>query len=286
MTNVDEARLAQFNELRPLLFSAAYRMLGSRMDAEDILQDAFLKWQDCDTASVQSPRAYLLTIVSRLALDQLKSARAKRETYIGPWLPEPIVQNAPDPVELAESLSIAFLHVLESLAPAERVAFLLREVFGEDYNGIAATLATSEANARQLVTRARKHVQEKRPRFAVDRERHREILETFVKACAYGSVTDLVGLLKEDAVFYSDGGGRVSAALNPIYGADRIVRFVLGVRQKFPLPLGGYFAMINGEPGFVSTLDGGIYSTATIEIAEDGRISRVFFVMNPEKLPH
>lgn len=273
-----------FTELRPLLFSIAYRMTGTRVDAEDVLQESYLRWQAADRNGIQSPKAFLTTVVARLSLDSLKAAHRKREVYVGPWLPEPIVGPVTEPVELAESLSFAFLHLLESLPPQERVAFLLREVFDSDYKEVSATLETTEANARQLVSRAREHLRAKRPRKqAVDPERHRELLNEFLRACAVGDVGGLVGMLKQDATLYSDGGGKTRAALMPIYGADKIIRFVCGLLKKGLGVLSAYPVEVNGAPGAVVTIDGNPHTLVTIEI-EDGKIGTVFYVLNPDKL--
>jgi RNA polymerase sigma-70 factor (ECF subfamily) len=184
-----------FTPLRPLLFSIAYRMTGSRADAEDVLQEAFLRWQSADRESIRSEKAFLTTVVSRLSLDALKAAHRKKEVYIGPWLPEPIVGPVSEPVELAESLSFAFLHLLESLPPSERVAFLMREIFEADYQHVAEALETTEANARQLVSRAREHLRSKRQRAPVDPAKHQQLLSEFMRACALGDASSLVGLL-------------------------------------------------------------------------------------------
>lgn len=273
----------EFSELRPLLFSIAYRMTGSRADAEDILQEAFLRWQATDRGVVQSPKAFLTTVVSRLSLDALKAAHRQREVYVGPWLPEPIVGPVTEPAELAESLSFAFLHLLESLPAQERVAFLMREVFDSDYSEVAAALETSEANARQLVSRAREHLRARRPKQRVDPAKHQQLLGEFMRACAVGDATSLVGLLKQDATLYSDGGGKTRAALNPIYGADRIIRFILGILKKDLGTFGAYPVEVNGGPGAVVTLDGRPHTLVTIEPDGD-RIGTVFYVLNPDKL--
>jgi RNA polymerase sigma-70 factor (ECF subfamily) len=272
-----------FAGVRPLLFSIAYRMTGTRADAEDVLQEAFLRWQSADRSAVESPKAFLTTVVSRLSLDVLKAAHRKREVYTGPWLPEPIVGPVSEPVELAESLSFAFLHILESLSAEERVAFLMREVFDAPYSEVAEALETTEVNSRQLVSRARAHLRSRRPRHRVDPKVHQQLLGEFVRACGEGDATALVGLLKEDAILYSDGGGKTSAALKPIYGADRIIRFMLGLHRKLPGRLGGYAAQINGSPGAVVTLDGQVHSVVTVEPDGD-RIRSVYFVLNPDKL--
>jgi len=278
-------RLAQFDELRPLLFSLAYRMLSSRADAEDVLQESFLRWQSAETGEIRSPKSFLTTVVARLSLDALKAAHRKRETYVGPWLPEPLIDRpVADSIEMAESLSMAFLHVLETLSPVERVAFLLREVFDVSYAEVAAILETTEVNGRQLVTRARKHVREKRPRFPVDREQHAAVLRRFLNACASGDLTELLTQLKDDVIVYTDGGGK-GAVPNPIYGVDKVTRLLLGLARKAPPGLaGGYMADVNGEPGFVFTLDGRMNSVLSLDLDEDGRIRTVFFVVNPDKL--
>lgn len=287
MTETSTDRAAQFNEARPMLFGLAYRMLGMRADAEDVVQDAFLRWQAARPQDVTSPRAYLTTITARLALDQLKSARVKRETYVGTWLPEPLVNHpSPDRMELAESLSVAFLHLLESLTPPERAAFLLREVFDADYDEVAAVLETSEANSRQLVARARRHLQERRPRFTADRAKQEEALSRFLTACSTGDMTALRALLRDDVVQYSDGGGKVYAAINPIYGADRVVRLIGGLLRKTAGVLGGRPVEVNGQPGFFFTLDGKPLSVLTLDLDESGRIRAIYQVVNPEKISH
>jgi len=286
VTEISTDRLAQFNEARPLLFGLAYRMLGMRADAEDVVQEVFLRWQAARADDINSPRAYLTTITARLALDQLKSARVKRETYIGTWLPEPLLNHpSPERMELAESLSVAFLHVLESLTPPERAAFLLREVFDAGYDEVAGVLETSEANSRQLVARARRHLQERRPRFTADRAKQEEVLSRFLTACATGDQSGLRALLREDVVDYSDGGGKVNAAINPIFGADRVVRLIAGLMRKETV--GAWRAEpadVNGQPGVLFTLNGRPTSVTTLDLDETGRIRAVYSVLNPEKL--
>jgi len=278
-------RETEFQELRPLLFSLAYRMLGTRADAEDVVQEAYLRWQGAPAGEVRSPKSYLATVVARLALDVLKSASRQRESYVGPWLPEPLVQPAgTKPMEMAESLSLAFLHLLESLSPPERVAFLLREVFDAGYDEVAAALETSESNSRQIVARARKHIQERRPRFVVDRGRQSAVLQEFLAACTTGDPSQLTALLSQDAVLYADGGGKVSAALNPIVGADRVIRFLTGIAPKLPA-LRVEFADVNGGPGAVLLEAGKPYGVVALDINGEGRIAGLYFVTNPDKLP-
>jgi RNA polymerase sigma-70 factor (ECF subfamily) len=276
-------RLATFNEHRPLLFSMAYRMLGTRADAEDVLQDSYLRWQNAPVEEVRSPKSYLTAVVSRLALDSLKEARRKRETYMGTWLPEPVFQAPPDPVELSESLSIAFLHILETLSPAERVAFLLREIFGEEYATVASILTTTEANVRQLVSRARQHLADRRPRFGVDRTRHEAVLRRFVQSCVTGDTSALAEMLKEDVVAYSDGGGKAKAAINPIYGFDKVTRFLLGV-SKFVGDATGEITEVNGEPALVLRLRDSLLGVLTLDLGDDARIRGIYYVANPDKL--
>ena len=279
-------RVSEFNEHRPALFGLAYRMLGVRADAEDIVQEAYLRWEAAALDTVRSPRTYLMTVAARLSLDALKAAHRKRETYFGEWLPEPLVTETPDRnLEKAESLSIAFMHLLEALSPAERVAFLMREIFEESYEEVARALETTEANSRQLVARARKHLQQRRPRFVVDRARHEAVLYRFLTACSSGDTGALFSMIKEDAIVHGDGGGKAPAVVNPIYGADRIVRLMLGLVRKQPPGLqGGYITAINGQPGFVFTIGEQVASVLTLDLDEDDRIQAIYFVANPDKL--
>ena len=279
-------RLLEFDQQRPALFGLAYRMLGVHADAEDVVQEAFLRWRNAAPEEIRSPRSYLMTVAARLSLDALKAAHRKRETYFGEWLAEPMVTDTPDlAVEKAESLSLAFLHVLETLSPAERVAFLMREVFEESYEEVAEALETTEENSRQLVARARKHLRERRPRFVVDRGRHEAVLQRFLTACSSGDTEALFSLIKEDAVVHGDGGGKAPANVNPIYGAEKIVRLMLGLVRKYQTELqGGYISMINGQPGFVFTLREQVSSVLTLDLDEDDRIQAIYFVANPEKL--
>jgi RNA polymerase sigma-70 factor (ECF subfamily) len=275
----------QFQELRPVLFSLAYRMLGTRADAEDVVQEAWLRWESAAKEDIRLPKSFLTTVVARLSLDALKAAHRKRETYVGPWLPEPIVEpSGSHTVEVAETLSIAFLHILESLSPAERVAFLLREAFDTNYDEIATVLDTSEQNSRQLVARARKHMDDRRPRFPVDRVRHQKMLEEFLTACASGDASELTHLLSEDVVLYSDGGGKIPAALNPIHGSDHVAKLLLGLARRGGAAARIQFATVNGEPGAVMIEPSGIVTVMTIELDSQGRLSRLFFMRNPEKL--
>jgi RNA polymerase sigma-70 factor (ECF subfamily) len=279
-------REAQFLELRPLLFRLAYRMTGTRADAEDTVQEAFLRWQNAPEEEIRSPKSYLTTVVARLALDSLKAARHKREVYVGPWLPEPIVEPwGAQAVEMAESLSLAFLRVLESLSPVERIAFLLREIFEAPYAEVASTLETTEANCRQIVARARKHLQDHRPRFSVDRDRHRGVLQKFLVATASGDASQLLNMLREDALLYSDGGGKTQAALNPIFGRDRVASFFAGIVKKgATAALRPAFAQVNGEPGLLLYNGAQLAGIVTLELDDSGRIAGIFMVVNPDKL--
>ena len=265
-------------------------MLGSVADAEDMLQESFIRWQQAPESEIRSPRAYLVTIISRLCINYLQSARVQREEYLGQWLPEPIVTGVgSNPLELIrvdESLSMAFLVMLERLTPVERAVFLLREVFEYEYSEIAAVLSQSEANCRQILSRARQHVSAMRPRFTTSEGKKSDMLELFLKATSSGDMEGLVALLANDVVLHSDGGGKVNAALNPIRGADRVARGALGAVQKLvPKNLVHRLMQVNGEPGMVSYLDGKPYSVLTIEAGE-GRIQTIYVVTNPEKLAH
>lgn len=281
-TSTDTA--GEFTSARPLLFSIAYRITGSRADAEDVVQEAWLRWRDVDRTGVDSPKAFLTTVVSRLSLDSLKSARRRREVYVGQWLPEPLVGPVSEPAELAESLSMAFLHVMERLSPEERVAFLLREVFESPYREVAATLDTSEANARQLVSRARAHLRSDRVARAVDRDEHALVFRAFMDACAGSDTAQLTSLLHPDAVLYSDGGGKTTAALNPILGADRIIRFIVGLRTKFAGRYGGFAAEVNGQPGAILTLDDKPHTVLALDV-EAGRVRGLYYSLNRDKWP-
>lgn len=287
----DEPMMADadiFTEYRPLLFSIAYRMLGSVADAEDIVQDTFLRWHALPTnEAVESPRAYLSTIVTRLCINHMHSARVQREMYVGPWLPEPLVtEHVPsvaDTIEQRESLSVAFLLVLESLAPVERAVFLLRDVFDYEYAEIARIVEKSEANCRQMARRAREHIAQHQSRFTVPREISERLTQRFIAACLGGDMPGLLALLREDSVAVTDGGGKVTAARNRIYGADHIARAVLGVLKKLPQGMTYHAAEINGQPGFIWTLDEEPQGAIVLDIVED-HIHAVYLVVNPDKL--
>jgi len=280
-------RETQFLELRPLLFRLAYRMTGSRADAEDAVQEAFIRWNKAAETEVRSPRAFLTTVVARISLDLLKSASRQREVYVGTWLPEPIVEpSAAGAVEMSESLSLAFVHLLQSLSPVERVAFLLREIFETPYQEIAALLETSEPNCRQMVARAGKHIRGNRPRFALDRTRHSEVLRDFLRACASGDTAPLLALLREDVVLRADGGGKAASALNPICGADRVARFFAGLVKKGAASgVEARFAEVNGEPGALLYQQNRLATVVSLELDEDGLVAGVYLVTNPDKLP-
>ncbi|MCU1602776.1 MAG: sigJ 5 [Frankiales bacterium] len=273
--------LEDFLAARPMLFALAYRMLGSASEAEDVLQEAWLR---ASTATdVRNAEAWLTTVVTRLCLDLLGSARVRREEYVGPWLPEPIVTDGPEQAaELADSVSLAFLVLLEELSPAERAAFLLREVFRFDYAEVATMLDRSEASCRQLVSRAHKHVDDRRTRFTADRARAQELSLTFLFACQTGDLTTVTSMLAADAVLISDGGGKVSAARRPINGPDHIGRFLIGVLQKAPTAT-YTVATVNGEPGVVSHLDGVVINAVAVEVVDD-LITGIRIVSNPDKL--
>jgi RNA polymerase sigma-70 factor, ECF subfamily len=271
-----------FEEHRPGLERLAYRMLGSLADADDVMQDAYLRWTREERAAVRSPRSYLTTLVTRLCIDQRRAIEARKEKYVGPWLPEPVVGPA-DPVEAAEAVSMAVLVVLESLSPVERAAYLLRRVFDYGYDEIGEVLGKNEPACRQLVSRAEERVRERRPRFDADPAEAGRITNQFLAACATGDLGDLVSLLAEDAVLYSDGGGKVPAALAPIFGADRVARFFLGIRNKLPADTRFVPASVNGCPGVVTWIGGQIHSVVTLEVT-NGRVANVFIVRNPDKL--
>lgn len=272
-----------FEPHRRFLVGVAYRMLGSVAEAEDVVQDAYLRWEGADRAEVVEPRAFLARVVTRLCLDRIKSARANREQYVGTWLPEPIIE-APGPSEVADDLSVALMMTLERLSPLERAAFLLHDVFDMDYSQIAGVLERSETACRQLATRAREHVRDERPRFEPTREAEAKLTAAFATAMMSGDTGALSTLLAEDAVFYSDGGGKRKAALNPIYGRDKIVRFFEGIKTKAAPPTGARPVRINGLPGFVLQGELGL-ETISIETSGD-RIVAIYAIRNPDKLKH
>lgn len=281
------SRAEDFNLHRPLLFSIAYRMLGSVAEAEDVVQEAYLRWRGASEAEIRSPKAYLSTVVTRLCIDHLRSASIKREEYVGPWLPEPLlVEPAPDvagTVALDESLSMAFLVLLESLTPTERAVLLLREVFDYDYTEVSRIVDKSEANCRQIARRARQSVAARRPRFERSPDQEERLTRRFVEACTGGDMDGLLELLSEEITLWSDGGGKVRAALNPIYGPGRVVRFLLGILGKVPPGFVVHREWVNGEPGLVGYVEDHPMSVVTLGIAE-GRIQAVRIVVNPEKL--
>jgi RNA polymerase sigma-70 factor (ECF subfamily) len=272
---------SDFDALRPRLTRIAYRMLGSWAEAEDVVQDAWLRWQNADRNAVRDPAAFLSRTVSRLSLDVLKSARTTRETYIGPWLPEPAVEEE---AQDSDGITTTLMLALERLSPLERAAFLLHDVFGMDFDEIARTIDREPAACRQLAARARDHVRSSKPRFPVSEAHGREIAEAFFKATRSGDASDLRKLLASDVVVRSDGGGRVLAFRKVIGGVDRVLRLFGGLRRKwYPQSVLLYLGRIDGLPGFVTRERGNLIQTTTLDI-EDGLITAVYIVRNPEKL--
>jgi RNA polymerase sigma-70 factor, ECF subfamily len=275
-----------FEATRGRLFGLAYRMLGSRADAEDIVQEAYVRWHEAEKDRIESPEAWLVTTTTRLAIDRLRRLKTEREAYVGQWLPQPIVSDAPPDrhLDLADDLSIAFLTLLERLAPEERAAFLLHDVFDVGYPQIASVIEKTESTVRQVVHRARERVRGERKRFDVSESAKTALLERFLAATEARDEQAVLALFASDATWTADGGGKTAASVNPIVGADRIARLVLGLREKFwsdgwVLEL----AIINGETGL--RLRDGDRLVATISIATDGeQILAVYAVVNPDKL--
>jgi RNA polymerase sigma-70 factor (TIGR02957 family) len=284
----------EFDELRPPAFAIAYRMLGSVSEAEDVVQEGMLRLHRAREGGehIESPRAYLSTVVSRLALDHLRSARARRETYVGQWLPEPLVASSDDDparkVEMADSLSLAFLVMLETLTPEQRAAFLLREVFDEPYDRIAQIVGTSEQNARQLATRARRHVEERRPRFEASREQHEELATRFFAAAVDGDLEGLEELLAHHVVLHGDGGGKAPALARAVHGRARVARTLMAWLRA-GTRVGGITARreeVNGQPGALFfDREGRLISVMILDVAE-GQIQGVSSIVNPDKLRH
>ncbi|MFC5723416.1 RNA polymerase sigma-70 factor [Streptomyces gamaensis] len=290
VTTTRERALTAFEEQRPVLTGVAYRMLGRVGDAEDIVQEAWLRWSRAEHGDVRDARGYLVRVTTRLALDRLRQDRARREAYVGPWLPEPLVTDygpaVPDTAEqavLADSVSLAVLVVLESLSPLERAVFVLREAFGFPYREIAEVLERSEAAVRQLAGRARRHVDERRPRFAVDPVQRRELTEQFLAAAGGGSFERMLELLAPDVRLVGDSGGRSKAPLRVIESADKVARFLLAVAPNTPAGAELRFLELNGGPA-VLLLDGGRPDTALALDVVDGRITAVYLQRNPDKL--
>lgn len=275
-----------FETHRQRLLSLAYRLLGSPADAEDVVQEAWLRWHGVDRAGIHDPEAWLVTTATRLGLDRLRAVKNARTDYVGPWLPEPLsVDTSPDPAEAGEiagEVSLAFLALLERLGPEERAAFLLKEAFDYDYATIGEWLGHSEANCRQLVHRARERLRTGRPRFAVPRERHRHLLQRFMEASQRGDRAAITALLADDARMISDGGGKVTAALRPLLGAERIARLYWALFQRnavVPAQMG----RVNGEPAILRFANGRLHSL-TLAVTDGECITELLTLMNPDKL--
>jgi RNA polymerase sigma-70 factor (ECF subfamily) len=281
-------------ELRPLLFSIAYRMLGSASDAEDIVQEAFLRFHRETAAGtqVESPKSYLSAVTTRLCIDHLRSARVRRESYVGTWLPEPLLtdedSDAERHAETADSLSMGFLVLLESLTPVERAVFLLREVFEYDYDEIASVVGKSEENCRQIAVRARRQVQAGKPRFEASKAEREELARRFFRAAGEGDVESLVGMLAADVVAYADGGGKATAFPRPVHGRDKVLRILRGpaARGERLSVSGVRLAEINGQPGAVFLDPDGVPVVAVSLDIADGQVQTLHAVSNPEKLEH
>ncbi|WP_194906943.1 RNA polymerase sigma factor SigJ [Catenulispora rubra] len=297
----DDTRAAHvFNDHRRLLTSVAYRVLGRWSDAEDVVQDAWLRWSAADYASVEDPRAFLVTVTTRLAIDQLRKAQTRKESYVGPWLPEPVLTrdgadtapDAADRVVLDDTVSLAMLLVMETLSPLERAVFVLREAFDYSFAEIAAMLDRTEAAVRQLLVRARNHVHDKRPRYPLDDVKRQSIAERFLAACVGGDVAPLLELLSPEVTVISDGGGVVNAAMRPVVGLDHVARFLLGITQKYAKYIDAGMDIrveisptgINGGPALIAFADDKILYVYALDMDEDGRIRAVFAMANPDKL--
>lgn len=282
--NIDSEAAISFEPHRRYLAGLAYRMLGSVSEAEDIVQDAYLRWHGTDRTTVENARAFLSRIVTRLCLDYLKSAKVQRETYVGQWLPEPVIEENFDS-DSSDDLSVALLLALERLSPLERAAFLLHDVFDMSFSEISQIIDRNEAACRQLASRARENVRASKPRFQISDEEGSRIAEAFFAAAKSGNVDDLQVLLAEDAAVYADGGGRKPSALNPLFGRERVVKFFAGLAKRMGeyVPPVLYKGKINGLPGLITMLD--TLQTTAFEI-EDGKIKAIYIVRNPEKLGH
>jgi RNA polymerase sigma-70 factor, ECF subfamily len=275
-----EDAAVSFEPLRPKLMRVAYRMLGSLHDAEDIVQEAFIRWMNVDRSDIREPEAFLRRTVTRLCLDQLKSARHQRETYVGPWLPDPIVED-----QEVEDVTLPLMLALERLSPLERAVFLLHDVFGVGFDEIAATIQRDPAACRQLATRARDHVRQERPRFQVEKHRGIALAEAFFTASRNGDMKSLGAMLAADVSVHADGGGKRPAATSPIFGFDAVMNLfekLAALVRNSKLVRAGF---VNGLPGFITLEADGELQTTALEI-EDGKIAAIYVVRNPEKLKH
>ncbi|MCD6077784.1 MAG: polymerase sigma-24 factor-like protein [Ramlibacter sp.] len=281
------ADTAAFDALRPRLFGIAYRMLGIRADAEDVVQDAWLRWRDADHASLQSHEAWLVTVTTRLAIDRLRASKTEREAYIGPWLPEPIVQadeHTPETLaEFAGDVSVAFLHVLERLGAEERAAFLLRQVFDYDYGEVAEMLGKREPAVRQMVHRAAERVRQDRPRFTVAPEKHRDLLKKFIEAAQSGQRAAIRALLADDVLTLGDGGGKATVVAKGMHGGERVTNLYWAHALRLGQRLQYRIATINGEPGLLRYVDGKLESANAV-VTDGDRILAIYAVRNPDKL--
>lgn len=289
MNDLTDPRVAEFEAHRGLLTGVAYRMLGSVSDAEDLVQETWLRWTKADVASVKTAKSWLLTVVSRLCLDRLKSARVQREQYYGTWLPEPLLERAPatSPMEeVDESVSIALLLVLEKLSPVERAGFLLHDVFGHSFEEISEVLDKPAVNCRKLVSRARERVRAEKPRFTATNREHEELLTRFLNACRAGEMEPLMDLLGERAALYSDGGGKASAVPKVLADRQAIAKFFLSISRQGG-PARGFYeteqTRFNGAPGVLVRMDGKVITALSLEII-DGKIEKIFAHRNPDKL--
>ena len=283
----DEKKVEIFKRHRPRLFGIAYRMLGTHAESEDILQEAYIKWHQVESEAIETPEAWLVTVVTRLSIDRLRKASHERETYIGPWLPEPlVVSDAPSPedeLELASNLSLAFMVLLERLSPIERAAFLLHDIFDCAYADIARIVGKTETASRQLIHRARERVRTDKPRFEADEKEREKLIRKFSAASYAGDEKALLALFSDEILMISDGGGKVTAARKIIYGKEKLARlFSIGV-AKYEKSFKQVPYTVNGELGFLTLYDGKIFAATSFDI-EDGKISAIYRVMNPDKL--
>jgi RNA polymerase sigma-70 factor (ECF subfamily) len=276
---------ASFGPLRPRLIRLAYRMLGSVADAEDVVQEAFIRWMEADRDAVREPEAFLRRVVTRLCLDQLKSARHRRETYVGPWLPEPVVEPTPDDLD---DITLPLMMALERLSPLERAAFLLHDVFDVSFEEVAETIDREPAACRQLAARARAHLKAERPRFPLPKERGLEVAAAFFAATRNGDMERLRSLLATDVMAYSDGGGKKPASTEPIGGINQVMRVHTSLARLFADSMSRMvrYGFINGLPGFVTVERDDTLQTTALELDQDGRIAAIYVTRNPDKLRH
>ncbi len=278
--------IERFEQFRPRLFGIAYRMLGLPMEAEDIVQDVYMRWHQVEQQHIANPEGWMTTVATRLCIDRLRSAQVSRENYIGPWLPAPLqIEDAEEQVLQVEFLSMAFLHVLEQLTPVERAVYLLRHLFEYDYEAIGEIVERQAENCRQIYSRAKSRLAQNQPRFAAEPERNQRLFDQFVASCQSGDMESLLAILAHDVTIWSDGGGKAAAATRPLHGAETVSQFLLGITRLETADMSWELQPLNGQNGLLVYQDGNVILAVCPHIVEE-KIKAFYFIRNPDKLRH